>query len=374
MPLKIALVGCGKIADGHVEEIQKMPERARVVAVCDLEKLMAEQVATRYSIAHFYDRFEEMLERETPDVVHITTPPQSHLPLARAAVESGCHVYVEKPLALNLADSQALVASAARAGKKLTVGYTYLFDPPAIAMRELVAQGVLGDPVHIESFYGYNLAGPFGAAIMADSAHWVHRLPGKLLQNNIDHILYRIIEFIPDSAPQVRAFAHRRHEKFYGDMRDELADELRILVQGERVTAYGTFSAHIRPAGNFVRVYGTKNTLHVDYTNRTLVFDCAPTLPSAIGRLLPAFQQSRQYMGQGGKNLARFLRSDFHFFAGLKELISRFYASIEQDTEPPVSDRDILRIARMMDDIFLQIGEKKSQEEPSSVLQEAPGK
>lgn len=362
MPLKIALVGCGKIADGHIEEIQKMRGRAQVVAVCDLEKLMAEQVATRYAITRFYSSFDEMLAQESPDVVHITTPPQSHLPLARTAIDSGCHVYVEKPLALNLADSEALVEYAVHAGKKLTVGYTYLFDPPALAMRELIAQGVLGDPVHVESFYGYNLTGPFGAAIMADSAHWVHRLPGKLFQNNIDHILYRITEFIPDDIPQARAFAYRRHEKTYGDIRDELADELRILIQGERTTAYGTFSAHIRPAGNFVRVYGTKNTLHVDYTNRTLVLDSAPTLPSAIGRLLPAFQQSRSYMKEGGKNLTRFLRSDFHFFAGLNQLISRFYESIEQDSEPPISYRDILRIARMMDDIFRQIGEKKSQE------------
>src|ERR1043165_332071 len=62
--LKVAVVGCGKIADGHVEEIQKMPERARVVAVCDREILLAEQIAVRYGIAGRYDRFEELLDRE----------------------------------------------------------------------------------------------------------------------------------------------------------------------------------------------------------------------------------------------------------------------------------------------------------------------
>src|SRR3990172_2839633 len=117
MPLKVALVGCGKIADGHVEEIQKMPGLARVVGVCDRELLMAEQMATRYGLPAYYDSYDKMLAVEKPDVVHITTPPQSHVPLARAAIDAGCHVYVEKPLTLGHADSRALVAHAEKAGR-----------------------------------------------------------------------------------------------------------------------------------------------------------------------------------------------------------------------------------------------------------------
>ena len=81
MTLKVAIVGCGKIADGHIEEIQKMPAAARVVAVADLELLMAEQIATRYGIPAFYDDLDRLLEKERPDVVHITTPPPSHFRL-----------------------------------------------------------------------------------------------------------------------------------------------------------------------------------------------------------------------------------------------------------------------------------------------------
>ena len=65
-------------------------------------------------------------------------------------------------------------------------------------MRELVARGALCAPVHVESFYGYNLAGPFGSAMMGDASHWVHRLPGKLVHNNLDHILYKLPEILPD--------------------------------------------------------------------------------------------------------------------------------------------------------------------------------
>ena len=358
MSLKIVLVGCGKIADGHIEEIQKMGDRARVVAVCDLEILMAEQVALRYGIPTYYDSFERMLNQECPDVVHITTPPQSHLALAKMALDAGCHVYVEKPLTLNYIDSKALIDYTIRADKKLTIGYSYLFDPPALEMRELIQRGVLGDIVHVESFFGYSLSGQFGNAILGDGAHWVHRLPGKLFHNNIDHLLYKAVEFLDDDKPCIRAFGSVRREKRFGDSRDSMQDELRVILQGQHVSVYGTFSSHIRPAGQFVRVYGTKNTAHIDYLSRTVTLDAYPHLPSAIGRLLPAFQQARQYWREGNKNLRRFLKYDFHFFSGLHRLITLFYDSIENNTPPPIPYRDILRISSMMDEIFHQIDQE----------------
>jgi predicted dehydrogenase len=219
----------------------------------------------------------------------------------------------------------------------------------------MIAQGLLGDPIHVESFFGYNLAGPFGMAILGDGSHWVHQLPGKLFQNNIDHVLYKLAEFIPDETPDVHAIASVRRQAQFGDSRDEMPDELRVMIQGRQITAYATFSSHIRPVGNFVRVYGTRNTFHVDFAARTVILDAAPKLPGAIGRLLPPFQQARQYVRQGWANVQRFKRYDFHYFAGLNRLISLFYDSVLQDTGVPITYRDILRISAMMDEIFRQV-------------------
>jgi predicted dehydrogenase len=355
MPLKVAIVGCGKIADGHIEEIQKMPDQATVTAVCDLELLMAEQLMGRYGISRHYDSVDRMLMDERPDVVHITTPPGSHLALAMKAIDAGAHVYVEKPLTLNHEDSKRLVGYAERANRKLTIGYSYLFDPPAQSMRELIEEGVLGEPIHVESFYGYNLAGPFGAAILGDGGHWVHRLPGKLFHNNIDHLLYKVTEFLPDDAPKITATGYARRQDRFGDARDDMLDELRVMIQGERTSVYGTFSSHIKPAGQFARVYGTKSTLHVDYVMRAVTVETQSTLPSAIGRLAPAFVQGASYLREGAKNLVAFAKSDFHYFSGLNRLITMFYDSIESGGPPPIAYRDILRIAWMMDEIFRQV-------------------
>jgi predicted dehydrogenase len=353
--LKVALVGCGQIADGHISEIQKLGN-ARVLGVCDLERLMAEQLAVRFGVPHFYADFEQMLDELHPDVVHICTPPGSHLALTRMAVDAGCHVYVEKPLALDHAQSVALVEYVEKAGKKLTIGHNSEFDPPSLEMRRLMAEGVLGEPVHVESWFGYNLGGPFGKVILGSPDHWVHRLPGKLFQNNINHMLNKITEFVDDDRPEVRAMAWRRdHGEPFGDVRDELMDELRVIIRGERVSAYGTFTAAVKPVAHFSRIYGTKAILHLDFNARTVTVDRGPTLPSAIGRLAAGFSQTAEHARAALRNAKRFAASDYHFFAGMNELIRRFYDSILTDAPLPIPTRNMLRIAWIMDEIFRQI-------------------
>ncbi len=352
MSLKVAVVGCGKIADGHVEVVQKLPELAQVVAVCDLEPLMAEQLAERFGVPRHYDDFDALLEKEKPDVVHITTPPMSHKPLALRAVEAGCHVFVEKPLAPRYDEAVELVNAVEQAGKKLCIGYMHHYDPAMIALREMIAQGELGEPVHIESYYGYSLAGDFGKALMATPDHWVHRLPGKLLHNTIDHIFYKLTDYIHDDRPEIIATGNRLRPQRFGDERDDLHDELRLIVRGEKVTAYGTFSSFAQPMAHYMRIHGTKNTAQIDFTSRTVTMLAHPTLPSALGRLGPAFETAMSFAREGVTNVMRFARSEFHFFAGFIELFRRYYRSILDGTPPPYAHRDMLRVSRMLEDTW----------------------
>src|ERR1700676_2586706 len=155
MTLNIGIVGCGKIADVHIEEIQKLG-CARVLAVCDLEPILAEQLALRYSVPHQYTDFARMLSEHRLHVIHIAAPPHSHLPMARKAAETGCDVFLEKPLALNATDGRRLIECLQQTGRKLTINYWDNFESPALALKEFVAKGNLGDPVHIESYYGYD--------------------------------------------------------------------------------------------------------------------------------------------------------------------------------------------------------------------------
>lgn len=349
MSLKIAIVGCGKIADAHVEEIRKIPA-AQLCAVCDTEPVMAEQLAARYAIPRWYSDLHQLLEIEKPDVLHITTPPQSHLALTRIAVKAGCHVFLEKPIALRHCDTEAIFAAVNEADKKLTVNYWPKFEEPALELGRLYKSGTLGDIVHIESSYGYNLEGDFGMAFRRDPEHWVNKLPGKLFQNILDHILNRITPFLTNENREINAVA------FSGDSNASgMLDELRVIIRGSRMSAYATFSAHARPVGQTLRVFGTKNTAFVDFVARTVVLERKQAFPSALGRLFPAFLTAKDYLGQGIKNVVRFRRARFHYFDGMRTLLTEFYKCIEQDTPPPIPYEEIMRVSAMMDRIFEQV-------------------
>ena len=353
--LTVAIIGCGQIADGHVSEIQKL-NNATVAAVCDTEIILAEQLASRYGIADYYDSHEEMLEKGGIDVVHICTPPATHLFLARAALHAGCHIYVEKPLTLSYEETVDLIDCAEKADKKITIGHHSEFDSPSIELRNLVKNGVLGDPVHVESWYGYNMNGAFGKAILASPDHWVHKLPGGLFHNNIDHMLNKIVGLLEDDQPSVHAFAWRSdRERHFGDVRDSLYDELRTFIQGRNVSAYGTFSASVRPVGQYVKVYGTKTIVELDYTTRSVIVDNGAVYPSALGRLFAGYQKAWRHVKSSLKNTKKFYNYDYHYFDGMGILINEFYKSILDDTPIPIATRDMQRISWIMDEIFNQI-------------------
>jgi predicted dehydrogenase len=353
MTLNIGIVGCGKIADGHIEEIQKF-KCARVVAVCDLEPVLAEQIALRYSVPSWYTDFDLMLAKHSLDVIHIATSPQSHLLLARKSAEAGSHVFLEKPLALTAADGRNLIQCFQRANRKLTINYWHRFESPALALRDFVAKGLLGEPVHIESSYGYDLAGGFGQALLADDRHWVHQLPGKLFQNVIDHAVYKITPFLIDEPLEILARAFRRRHP-NNDKTDEVMDELRVMMLGGRISAYLTFCSHARPIRNFMSVYGTKNTVHLDYVFRTMSVERKQTVPSALGRLLPPFKSSLESFRQGTHNVREFVGSQFSYFAGLNRLLSLFYKCILEDTPVPIPYAEIVRVSEIIDEISAQV-------------------
>src|SRR2546428_1339295 len=202
--LRVAIVGCGKIADAHASLIQRIKE-CEIVGACDREVLMARQLYERFPIKRYFDDVTELLVRARPDIVHITTPPESHCDIARFCLEHGCHVYVEKPVTLNAEETNILVGLATERRLRLTAGHDDQFSHVARRMRALVQSGYLGGvPIHMESYFCYDLGEPsYERALLGDKRHWVRRLPGGLLHNVISHGIARIAEFLTSNSPQV---------------------------------------------------------------------------------------------------------------------------------------------------------------------------
>jgi predicted dehydrogenase len=354
--LKIAIIGCGKIADAHAAQIQRLPD-CEIVAVCDNQELMARQLYERFPVKAFYTDIAGMLEASRPDVVHITTPPQSHLPIALQCLDYGCHLFVEKPFTIDTREARLLLEAAQRAGKKVTVGHDAQFSEVHRRLRGLVEKGFIGDRVvHMESTWCYDLGDvTYAKALLESDLHWSRQLPGGLLQNIISHGLAKIAEFLSDESPVV--IAHGFVSPFLRSLgENHLIDELRVIIHERSGTsAYFTFSSQRRPALNQFAVYGSRNGLLIDEDQRMLLKLSSTNFKSYANHFVPPFIGARQYAANGFHNVRQFLKMDFHMDSGRKHLIEAFYRAITHREPLPISYAEILRISQIMDDIFAQI-------------------
>jgi len=360
--LKVAIVGCGKIADSHAEQIQRI-RGCEIVGACDREELMAKQFYERFRVTQYFSDLAKLIGESRPDVVHITTPPQSHFDIARQCLDRGCHVYVEKPFTLNTPEAEELIMLAQQKGLKITAGHNDQFRHAARRLRELVGKGYLGgDPVHMECYYGYEIGvnSDYARALLGDKQHWVRKLPGQLLHNVMSHGIARIAEFVASDAPQV--FAHGFVSPALSKMgEEEIVDELRVIISAEnRTTAYFTFSSQMRPALHQFRIYGPSNGLLLDPDNETLIQLKGMRYKSYAEHFLSPLDLAKQYVGNTSRNIRKFLANDFHMNSGMKYLIESFYRSITEGAPLPIPYREILLTSRIMDSIFEQIRVKKS--------------
>lgn len=359
--LKVAIVGCGKIADSHASVIQTI-KGCEMVGVCDHEPLMAKQLFNRFPVKRYFSDLTELLREAKPDVVHITTPPESHFEVARRCLEHGCHVYVEKPFTVRAEEAEELVALANGCGLKLTVGHDDQFSNVARRMRSLVQSGYLGgNPIHMESYYCYDLGNEaYARALLGDKGHWVRRLPGGLLHNVISHGIARIAEYLTVDSPQVLAYGFvSPFLKSLGE--SDLVDEVRVIIsEDEKTTAYFTFSSQMRPTMHLFRAYGHKNGVILDQDHEILLRVSGGRYKSYLDKFVPPAIFAKQHLGNLLTNTRAFLARDFHMKSGMIYLIHAFYRSILDGSDVPIAYREIILTARIMDDIFAQLPARRA--------------
>src|SRR4051794_39804805 len=147
--IRSALIGTGQIARQHLSCLRELPEVA-VVGVCDLSPAMAESAAERFDVPAWYTDVRRMLEEVRPDVVHVTTPPTSHFPLAMVSIDAGAHVIVEKPATVTFDELDTLIGHALGRGRVVVEDYNYLFNKSTRAILDRIESGDFGAVTHVE--------------------------------------------------------------------------------------------------------------------------------------------------------------------------------------------------------------------------------
>ena len=354
--IRVAIIGCGFVADQHTAQLQALPG-CEIVAACDTEQLMAIQLADRFHIPQTFTSAEDMLCKARPDAVHITTPAQTHFALGRLCLESGCHVYMEKPFTETTAEAEELIRLASGKGLHITVGHNLQFSPEAIRMRGLVRTGFLGGPpVHMESIQCYSHDEPtYGRAVLGDPNHWVRRLPGSLLHNLISHGVSKVAEFLAGERPNVVSLSFS--SPFLRALEQtDVVDEVRAFVQDEQgTTAFFLFTTQFGAASNELRLYGKSANLIIDNTNRTVTRIRPSHYKSYLRYFFAPWAHGREHVRNSFHNMNRFMKKDFQMDYGMRKLMELFYSAIKNDTPDPIPSSEILRTSRIMEAIFQQI-------------------
>jgi predicted dehydrogenase len=336
----VAVVGAGLIAGKrHLPALREQERRVELAAVCDVDLGAAQELARRFGVPRAYGDLSEMLAREKPELVDICTPPQTHARLAVEAMRHGCHVLIEKPMALSLADCDAIVTASREAGVKVCVAHSDLFYEPFLRARELVARGAIGDFRGMRIF----LSTPTDY-MTSHPEHWAHRLPGGVVGETGPHAVYLTLAFI-NPIRRARVEATKLLPYPWSPFEDYRID----LIGDHGVSSIALSYATTQWAAR-LDIRGERGHLLLDLEGRGLVRYRRPALgplPIALSMLSESAQIGGSLLSEGWRVLTRRARSTHAV------LLERFVESIIRDTAPPVTaeeGREAVRVMGMIAD------------------------
>lgn len=347
--MKIGIVGCGLNSDYHIN-FARAYNGAEIVGIVDKDTKKAEECASRFNIKGIFSNIKELVEKTRPDVIHILTPPKTHFSLAKEAIESGCHVLIEKPIALNLEEARVLYEFAERKGVKLCTMHNHFFDPCMARAHELVINGQMGNVINVESYYGLNTRIPaFRDYPVPNVLPWIYNLPGGVYHDFMPHPLYVLLEYT--GRPKEIKVMNQSH----GVLPQNMPDELRMLINGEKAFGMLTFSFAAQPHLHFIRIYGTKGMAEIDINTMTTIIHPLSSLPKAAQKATYNLTEAWQLFRSTVSNVINFVTGKLKPYQGMKILIHNFYDSIKNNTKPPVTKEQALLVIEAMDEIFRQI-------------------
>jgi predicted dehydrogenase/nucleoside-diphosphate-sugar epimerase len=320
--LKILIVGGGKMAQHHARAVARSAEPARVVGVVDPSPTARQGMqAVVPGIAGFPEIAPALAELR-PDVVHIVTPPSSHGVLARAALQAGCHIYVEKPFVETAREARELLALAASQGLKVCAGHQLLHEPPSRIAREL--RPAIGRLVHVESYFSFRT---------------VRRTPDGRTPLRAD---LQLLDILPHPTYLLLAALDGEGEgpTQLGSVEVGPAGTVHALVRRGSLTANLTVSLEARPVESYLKLTGTNGTIHADFVRGTVQRHIGPGT-SGIEKLFAPYRLARQLAWGTTRAMAHRLLARQRSYPGLTELFELFYAAARTGGPSPVSPENV---------------------------------
>lgn len=340
---RVGLIGCGRIARVHRAYLEDI-DSVELIGVCDADPNARAAFAREFDLPEFAS-VAELVERGKPDVAHVLTPPTTHAALAMELLRGGVNALVEKPLAMDTAEAEQVIAAARAAGRWVSVDHNRWFDPVVQEAARALEGGILGTLVGVEVFQGAE-AGEADKHDGAD-AHWSARLPGGLLNNLASHPLYLARRFA-GPLRDVRVLARRTPA---GHL-----EEVRLIGDGEVALAGVTLSLRAQPFMNRLTLLCTAASLEVNLNNMTLIERRPRRLPKLANKVYPNVHEAVQLVTSTVRNAIAYATGKQRFYPGIGAHLAALYAALAAGEEPPVSAAEGRDVVAWYDEILARSG------------------
>lgn len=319
---RVGLVGAGHISAFHLAALRRIAN-VDVVGIHDLDQDRAAALAGPLGIP--VAASVDALFEAGATSIHVLTPPHTHAAVALAAIDRGCHVFVEKPLATDLADAERVRDAAQAAGVSVGVGHSLLYDPQVRQALLDVRAGALGELVSVDilrsSVYPPYAGGPLPPQ---------YRTAGYPFRDLGVHALYLMEAFLGPIEDVQASWT-----SLGGD--SNLAfDEWRAVVRCHRGMGQFQLSWNVKPLQHQIVLQGTKGVRRVDLF---LMFQSERRglpLPKAAERIVNALTDSIQPLIDVPRNVLAFARGKVRQYHGVQDLVAAFYAAIDAGQPSPV--------------------------------------
>jgi len=346
MRLRIGVVGAGHIAmESHLPVFKNLKE-VEIAAICDQRLPVAEEVASKFGVKSVFADMSEMLGKEKLDVADICTPPQTHAELSIQAMENGCNVLVEKPMATNIKDADRMINSSERNSVELCVVHQNLCNPAVVKARHLVESGTLGDllSVDVQTFEMKD------SETILNQNHWSHTLPGGIFFEILPHSIYLLQSFLEGATP-VQILSRK-----LGSVKWIPKDEIRVLVEARNGIGSIGASCNSLIHGDRLDIIGTRKALSADLWGRTVLVPRPHTISSlSVGMSnVHLCLQLFKVIGSTASTFLKAIRNPVQVSAHY-DFISKFINSIRNETEPPTTGEDGRETVKTLETICKQI-------------------
>jgi predicted dehydrogenase len=335
--MKVAVVGCGRIAQAHAAAVRRLDEGAPLV-FCDPDADAARRTAAAFGGGPTYRTLDECLAAERPDVVHVCTPPATHADLAVRALSARAAVLVEKPLALSRAETTIIASALRERPGALCIDHNFLFEPSMLTARGWVNAGRIGHVLAADVFYGVDpLPGEAGPGV------WAHGLPGGRFTDVLPHAIYLARHFMGDVERVAACDGHGAAGR----------TDLGVTLACARGLASLRISLAATPWELGVVLRGEEGTIRVDLARQRAVL---AHVPRHGGRRVTQLRVATATAAQTalgvvdrvlGKATGR-LRG----YPGMRTLIAVFHRSVRDGLPPPVPFQDGAAVVAALETIL----------------------